>query len=157
MSQSHSAGGIAWRDWSEDAFAASRSEDKPVLLTLGATWCHWCHVMDETAYSDPRVIELVNSGFIPVRVDVDQRPDISLRYNQGTYPSVAFLTPDGELLAGLPYTPADEMAAVLQQISSGELVTQSSAPTTEAAPSTAGRANATVDAVLGRLQDLYDA
>ena len=156
MSQSHGAGGIAWRDWSEDAFAASRSEDKPVLLTLGATWCHWCHVMDETAYSDPRVIELVNSGFIPVRVDVDQRPDISLRYNQGTYPSVAFLTPDGELLAGLPYTPADEMAAVLEQISSGELVAQSSASVSEVARSTAGRANASVDAVLGRLQDLYD-
>ena len=89
MSQSHGEHAIAWRDWSEDAFDAARSEDKPVLLTLGATWCHWCHVMDEVAYSDPRVINLANSRFIPVRVDFDQRPDISLRYNQGTYPSVA--------------------------------------------------------------------
>ena len=156
MSQGHGADGIAWREWSEDAFAASRSEDKPVLLTLGATWCHWCHVMDEAAYSDPRVIELVNSGFIPVRVDVDQRPDISLRYNQGTYPSVAFLTPDGELLAGLPYTPADEMAAVLERISGGELVGETSPSTINAGPPSNDRTNASVDAVLGRLQDLYD-
>ena len=156
MSQSHGADGIAWRDWSEDAFAASRSEDKPVLLTLGATWCHWCHVMDETAYSDPRVIELVNSEFIPVRVDVDQRPDISLRYNQGTYPSVAFLTPDGELLAGLPYTPADEMATVLAQISSGEFVGEASRPVANSESLTSNASNGSVSAVLSRLQDLYD-
>ena len=71
MSQSHGADGIAWRDWSEEAFAAARSEDKPALLTIGATWRH---VMDQTSYSDARVIELVNSRFIPVRVEVDRRP-----------------------------------------------------------------------------------
>lgn len=157
MSQSHGADGIAWRDWSEDAFQSSRSEDKPVLLTLGATWCHWCHVMDETAYSDPRVIDLVNSGFIPVRVDVDQRPDISLRYNQGTYPSVAFLTPDGELLAGRPYTPADEMVALLEQISSGEFVQEASRSSSDIESPASNKTNASIDAVLGRLQDLYDA
>ena len=156
MSQSHGADGIAWRDWSEDAFSASRSENKPVLLTLGATWCHWCHVMDEIAYSDPRVIDLANSRFIPVRVDVDQRPDISLRYNQGTYPSVAFLTPDGELLAGLPYTPADEMAAVLERISSGEFVAKASRPETTNGSSSASGSVGSVDAVLGRLQNLHD-
>ena len=155
MGQSHGADGIAWRDWNEEAFAASRSEDKPVLLTLGATWCHWCHVMDENAYSDPRVIELINSRFIPVRVDVDQRPDISLRYNQGTYPSVAFLTPDGEFLAGRPYTPPDEMAAVLEQISSGEIVEEASRPSTTAAPTDHANA-ASVKSVHERLQDLYD-
>ncbi len=156
MSQSHGEHAIAWRDWSEDAFDAARSEDKPVLLTLGATWCHWCHVMDEIAYSDPRVIDLANSRFIPVRVDVDQRPDISLRYNQGTYPSVAVLTPDGELLAGRPYTPADEMAALLQQISNGDFAEEQSRPSTETRSTTGGETSATVEAVLGRLQDLYD-
>ena len=156
MSQSHGAGGIAWREWSEDAFAASRSDDKPVLLTLGATWCHWCHVMDETAYSDPRVVDLVNSRFIPVRVDVDQRPDISLRYNQGTYPSVAFLTPDGELLAGLPYTPADEMTAVLERISSGEFVGEASRPETTIGPPSGCGSVGSIDAVDDRLRDLYD-
>ncbi len=156
MSQSHGGDSIAWRDWSADAFEASRSEDKPVLLTLGATWCHWCHVMDETAYSDPRVIDLVNSGFIPVRVDVDQRPDISLRYNQGTYPSVAFLTADGELLAGRPYTPADEMAALLEQISSGEFVDETSRSGAPSGSPADQASQASVDAVQVRLQELYD-
>ena len=51
MSQTEGgAAGIAWRDWNEAAFEAARAEEKPVLLTLGATWCHWCHVMDRTAY-----------------------------------------------------------------------------------------------------------
>ena len=90
MSLPDASSGISWREWSEEAFEDSRSQEKPVLLTMGATWCHWCHVMDQTSYADERVISLVNSRFIPVRVDVDQRPDISLRYNQGTYPSVAF-------------------------------------------------------------------
>ena len=155
MGQSHGADGIAWRDWNGAAFEASRSADKPVLLTLGATWCHWCHVMDETAYSDPRVIELANSRFIPVRVDVDQRPDISLRYNQGTYPSVAFLSPAGEFLAGLPYTPADEMAAVLEQISSGEFVVGASRPETTTGSTSSGSVGS-IDAVDDRLRNLYD-
>ena len=156
MTQPDASNSIPWREWSEDAFDAARAQGKPVLLTLGATWCHWCHVMDQNAYSDERVIRLVNAGFIPVRVDVDQRPDISLRYNQGTYPSVAFLSGDGEFLAGRPYTPADEMAALLEQISSGQFVPE----TGSAAPAAARSANAdstsSSDAIMARLLDLYD-
>ena len=149
---------IAWREWNEAAFEAAKSEDKPVLLTLGATWCHWCHVMDEQAYSDPRVIELVNSRFIPVRVDVDRRPDISLRYNQGGFPSVAFITGDGEFVTGRPYTPPDEMVALLAQVSSGELP---AVPTQAGPVSATGRVGASsgrqaADAVLERLTELYD-
>ena len=147
---------IAWREWGEGAFEDSKAEGKPVLLTLGATWCHWCHVMDETAYSDERVIGLVNSRFIPVRVDVDQRPDISLRYNQGTYPSVVFLTGDGQFLAGRPYTPADEMVAVLEQVSSGEALPQREPSSGRTQAAEAGPSGATVEAVQERLTDLYD-
>ena len=156
MSQTDAAASIAWRHWNEEAFAAARTEDKPVLLTLGATWCHWCHVMDERAYSDRRVIGLVNSRFIPVRVDVDQRPDISLRYNQGGFPSVAFLTGAGEFITGRPYTPPDEMVALLEQVSSGEFVAEDGRAS---APETARRradASASVDAVMERLVELYD-
>ena len=154
MNQPLGANAISWRDWNEEAFEAARSEGKPVLLSLGATWCHWCHVMDQEAYSDQRVIDLVNDHFVPVRVDVDQRPDISLRYNQGTYPSVVFLTGDGEFLTGRPYTPPDEMTALLEQVSSGEIV----AGTARAVDHAGGdkTTSASVDAVLDRLVELYD-
>ncbi len=160
MSQLHGATAISWRDWSEEAFEAARSEGKTVLLTLGATWCHWCHVMDDTSYSDERVIGLVNSRFIPVRVDVDQRPDISLRFNQGGFPSVAFLTGDGEFLTGRPYTPPDEFAALLEQVSSGEVSPESRYTSHATASPGSSRADASADAsadsVMDRLTELYD-
>ena len=97
---------------------ASRAEGNPVLLALTATWCHWCHVMDQTSYSDPRGIELVNKHFMPVRVDVDQRPDLSARYNQGGFPSLAILDSSGAVIEGRVYTPPDEMVRLLEQVSS---------------------------------------
>ena len=157
MSGSEGIQEIKWRDWNEGAFAAARNEEKPVLLTLGATWCHWCHVMDQTSYSDERVIGLVNSRFIPVRVDVDQRPDISLRYNQGGFPSVAFITGTGEFITGRPYTPPDEMVTLLQQVASGE-VPQESRESLAQTPAAEGRdAAGSVGAVHDRLLELYDA
>ena len=113
-----SAKTIAWQEWSDEAFLAARTNRKPVLLALTASWCHWCHVMDQTSYSDPRVIDLVNASFIPVKVDVDQRPDLSARYNQGGFPSVAFLDEVGKLVAGRIYTPPDEMFQVLEHVKS---------------------------------------
>ena len=157
MAEINNANSIPWREWNESAFADARSEEKPVLLTLGATWCHWCHVMDETSYSDERVVELVKSRFIPVRVDVDQRPDISLRYNQGGFPSVAFLTGTGEFLAGRPYTPPDEMVALLERVSGGGIVPRGEGDDGPAASSGGRSSNASVDAVLSRLAELYDA
>ena len=91
-----------------------------------------------------------------MRVDVDQRPDISLRYNQGGFPSVAFLTGDGDFLAGRTYTPPDELVALLQQLSSGEITPEySPAPESGASSGRAGT-NASVEAVLDRLIELYD-
>ena len=88
-----------------------------MLLGISAVWCHWCHVMDETSYSDGEVIRLINESFVPIRVDNDQRPDINARYNMGGWPTTAFLTPDGEVMAGMTYVPPDQMRDVLAQVS----------------------------------------
>ncbi len=107
---------IPWLEWGPEVFERARAEDKPVLLGLSAVWCHWCHVMDETTYSDPRVIALVSSRFIPVRVDNDTRPDVNGRYNMGGWPTTAFLDEDGEVLAGFTYVPPDRMLELLNRV-----------------------------------------
>ncbi len=103
---------IQWREWSDEAFHEAAATGKPVLLSLSAVWCHWCHVMDETSYSDEGVIAFINEHYIPVRVDNDQRPDINARYNMGGWPTTAFLTAEGEVLAGATYIPPDQMKEV---------------------------------------------
>lgn len=108
---------IAWQPWSNDAFARAQREDKPILLSISAVWCHWCHVMDETSYSDAGVIEAINSRYVPVRVDNDERPDVNARYNMGGWPTTAFLTPDGSLLTGATYLPPENMQRALDEVS----------------------------------------
>jgi uncharacterized protein YyaL (SSP411 family) len=107
---------IQWRAWGEEAFWAASHQEKPILLAISAVWCHWCHVMDETTYSDPAVIKLINENFIPVRVDNDQRPDVNLRYNMGGWPTTAFLTPTGDVITGGTYLPPDQMQSLLGQV-----------------------------------------
>ena len=107
---------IAWRPWSDKAFQEAQVADKPVLLAISAVWCHWCHVMDETSYSDPEVIRLINERYVPIRVDNDERPDVNRRYNMGGWPTTAFLTPDGEIVHGGTYVPPDAMRSNLAQV-----------------------------------------
>ena len=106
---------IEWRQWGREAFDEARSRNKPVLLAISAAWCHWCHVMDQTSYGAPQVIDYINENFIPVRVDNDQRPDINERYNMGGWPSAAFLTPDGYILQGCTYLPPEQFLALARQ------------------------------------------
>jgi uncharacterized protein YyaL (SSP411 family) len=107
---------ISWLPWGTPAFERAASEDKPILLAISAVWCHWCHVMDETTYSDGGVIEKINERFVPVRVDSDRRPDINARYNMGGWPTTAFLAPDGTALTGATYLPPHQMLSALDQI-----------------------------------------
>ena len=107
---------IAWRTWGPDAFAEAQAQDKPILLSISAVWCHWCHVMDETSYSDPQVIAGVNERFLPIRVDNDERPDVNRRYNMGGWPTTAFLTPDGEIIHGGTYVPPEQMRSYVAQV-----------------------------------------
>ncbi|HEY2599594.1 MAG TPA: DUF255 domain-containing protein [Candidatus Dormibacteraeota bacterium] len=107
---------IKWRAWSEKAFDEARLLNRPILLSISAVWCHWCHVMDETTYSHAGVIDLINSQYVPIRVDNDVRPDINQRYNMGGWPTTAFLTTSGDILTGATYLPPDQMADALIRI-----------------------------------------
>lgn len=110
---------IQWHEWGPDPFVLAEEQDKLVLLSISAVWCHWCHVMDETTYSDPAVIDKINSDFIPVRVDSDRRPDINRRYNQGGWPTTVFLVPSGAPVTGLTFAPAPQLLAILNRLSEG--------------------------------------
>jgi len=104
--------------WGDAAFARARQEHKPILLDIGAVWCHWCHVMDGESYEDPQVAEVLNRDFVCVKVDRDERPDVDSRYQravqalsgQGGWPLTAFLTPEGEVFFGGTYFPPDNNA-----------------------------------------------
>jgi uncharacterized protein YyaL (SSP411 family) len=97
---------VEWMEWGPQAFARAAAEDKPVLLDIGAVWCHWCHVMDRESYEDSETARIINEHFVAVKVDRDERPDVDARYQaavaaisgQGGWPLTAFLTPQG-----LPY------------------------------------------------------
>jgi len=107
---------IRWHQWGQEAFAAAQKEDKPILLDIGAVWCHWCHVMDRESYENPEVAAVVNEHFIAIKVDRDERPDVDSRYQtaisaisgQGGWPLTAFLTPDGKPFYGGTYFPPDD-------------------------------------------------
>jgi len=107
---------VQWHAWGEAAFARAQAEDKPILLDIGAVWCHWCHVMDRESYENPELAALINRLFVAVKVDRDERPDVDARYQaaisaitgQGGWPLTAFLTPDGRPYFGGTYIPPDD-------------------------------------------------
>jgi len=107
---------VRWHAWGEEAFKRAQAEDKPILLDIGAVWCHWCHVMDRESYEDAEIAALINDLFVAVKVDRDERPDVDARYQaavsaisgQGGWPLTAFLTPDGRPYFGGTYIPRDD-------------------------------------------------
>src|ERR1700681_2087801 len=107
---------IQWHEWGEEAFAAAQRENKPMLLDIGAVWCHWCHVMDRESYDEPEIAAIVKQRFVSIKVDRDERPDINSRYQvavqavsgQGGWPLTAFLTPDGKPFYGGTYFPPSD-------------------------------------------------
>jgi hypothetical protein len=109
---------VRWREWSDEAFREAERRGIPILLDISAVWCHWCHVMDRTTYSDGEVARLIEESYVPVKVDNDRRPDINRRYNMGGWPTTAFLTPTGEILTGGTYFPPETMQKLLRQVSS---------------------------------------
>ena len=107
---------VDWMEWGEAAFDRAVKEDKPILLDIGAVWCHWCHVMDRESYEDPATAHIINEHFVAVKVDRDERPDVDTRYQsavsaisgQGGWPLTAFLTPEGKPYFGGTYFPPED-------------------------------------------------
>jgi uncharacterized protein len=107
---------IDWHEWSAAAFARAKAEDKPILLDIGAVWCHWCHVIDRESYENPEIAKIINEHFVAVKVDRDERPDVDSRYQsaisaisgQGGWPLTGFLLPDGKPFFGGTYFPPDD-------------------------------------------------
>lgn len=108
---------IQWLEWGKESFDKARTLGKPILLDITGSWCHWCHVMDDTSYSDPAVIDFVKKNFIAVRVDTDQRPDVNRRYNMGGWPTTAFLDSEGKIITGGTYIPPEQLREVLRSVS----------------------------------------
>jgi len=107
---------VDWHEWGEEAFARARGEEKPILLDIGAVWCHWCHVIDRESYENSEIAAIINQHYVAVKVDRDERPDVDARYQtavsaisgQGGWPLTAFLTPDGIPFFGGTYFPPDD-------------------------------------------------
>jgi uncharacterized protein len=104
---------IDWHPWGPEPFELAKRTGRPILLDIGASWCHWCHVMDEGTYVDTEVARLLASEFIAVKVDRDENPEVDRRYQrqvgaltgEGGWPLTAFLTPAGEVFLGGTYFP----------------------------------------------------
>ncbi len=107
---------IDWHEWGEPAFSRAQAEDKPILLDIGAVWCHWCHVIDRESYENAEIARIINEHFVAVKVDRDERPDVDSRYQaaisalsgQGGWPLTGFLLPDGKPFFGGTYFPPED-------------------------------------------------
>jgi uncharacterized protein len=107
---------VHWQEWGEAAFALAAQLDKPILLDVGAVWCHWCHVMDRESYEEAALAQTINEHFVPIKVDRDERPDVDARYQaavqaiagQGGWPLTAILTPDGRPFFAGTYFPRED-------------------------------------------------
>ena len=108
---------VNWYPWCAEAFEKAKEKDSPVLLDIGAVWCHWCHVMDSESYDNEETAAVINENYIAVKVDKDERPDIDLRYQKavsvfsggGGWPLTAFLTYEGYFFYGGTYFPAESI------------------------------------------------
>ena len=111
----HADNPVEWYAWGEEAFERARAEDKPILLSIGYSACHWCHVMEHESFEDDETARLMNERFVNVKVDREERPDVDALYmdavvaltGQGGWPMTVFLTPEGEPFFGGTYYPPE--------------------------------------------------
>ena len=180
--QQHAGNPVEWYPWGEDAFAAAREADRPILLSVGYAACHWCHVMAHESFEDPATAAIMNRLFVNVKVDREERPDVDAIYMQavqamtgrGGWPMTVFLTPAGEPFYGGTYFPPTDVQGIpsftrlMQSVSSAwstrreavdattatlrELYANASAPLTASA-AVSGETCATAASVLLRMYD----
>ena len=112
----HAENPVDWYPWGEEAFARARAGEKPLLLSVGYSACHWCHVMEHESFSNPAIAELMNENFVCIKVDREERPDVDAVYmaatqamsGSGGWPMTVFLSPDGRpFFAGTYFPPRD--------------------------------------------------
>ncbi len=111
----HADNPVDWHPWGDEAFERARTEDKPILLSIGYAACHWCHVMEHESFEDEETARLLNERFVPIKVDREERPDVDGLYMEavvalsghGGWPMTVFLTPDGRPYWGGTYFPPE--------------------------------------------------
>src|SRR5678809_1666423 len=105
----HAHNPVDWYPWGEESLARARAENKPILLSIGYSACHWCHVMAHESFEDPEIAAVMNREFVNIKVDREERPDIDQIYQAshqmlargaGGWPLTMFLSPDGAPFAG---------------------------------------------------------
>ena len=112
----HAQNPVDWYPWGNDAFNRAKNEDKPILLSVGYSACHWCHVMESESFENLAIAEIMNEKFVCIKVDREERPDVDAIYmsavqamtGQGGWPMTVFLTPDGEPFFGGTYFPPED-------------------------------------------------
>jgi len=120
----HAHNPVNWYPWGPEAFAKAKLENKPVFLSIGYSTCHWCHVMEHESFEDVAVAEFLNTHFIAIKVDREQRPDIDKIYmtaiqmiaGRGGWPMSSFLTPDGNTFYGGTYFPRERFMVLIQKV-----------------------------------------
>ena len=174
---------VHWHEWGDAAFELATQQDKPILLDIGAVWCHWCHVMDRESYENGEIARIINESYVPVKVDRDERPDIDARYQmavsaltgQGGWPLTAFLTPQGKPFYGGTYFPPDDrfgrpgMKRVLESIaqnyklhradifSSADQISEALHGVEKLRREDAGAGRALVDTIIASIRQMFDA
>ena len=121
----HADNPVHWRQWTPEALAEAATRDVPILLSIGYAACHWCHVMAHESFEDDRVAAVMNDGFVCIKVDREERPDIDAVYmnatvaltGQGGWPMTCFLTPDGRPFFCGTYYPKPNFLQLLAAVS----------------------------------------
>jgi uncharacterized protein len=112
----HAHNPVDWYPWGQEALARAKAEDKPILLSIGYSACHWCHVMERESFENDAIARLMNDNFVPIKVDREERPDLDQIYmdavqvltGRGGWPLTVFLTPDGKPFYGGTYFPPED-------------------------------------------------